>query len=115
MFRSAKARAINNASIEGDDVVVEQEPAREEARVPVALDELYRRYDSALRPYAALLAIQSPPRSVLDEPEFEVFRADLIDNGRVTKIDLVKEARKAGVVGDTETPISRWTNFPVPR
>ena len=112
-FRSAKANALN-AQTEGDDVV-EQEPAREEARVPVALDELYRRLDAALRPYAALLAIPGPPRGVLDEPEFEVYQAQLMNNGRVELIDLIKAAREAGVVGETETPIARWTNWPVPR
>jgi len=51
----------------------------------------------------------------LAEPDFEVYRADLMDNGRVTKIDLVKEAYKAGVMGDTETAVARWSNWPVPR
>jgi hypothetical protein len=105
MFFGSKQKQIDNAQTEGDDIV-EQEPEREEARVPVALDELYRRYDSALRPYAALLAIQSPPRSVLDEPEFEVFRADLIDNGHVAKIDLA-------VCGKTRQRQGRMIHFPM--
>jgi hypothetical protein len=102
-----------NAQMEGDDIL--EEPAREEARVPVALDEIYRRLDTELRPYSALLAIPQHRENVLDEPEFEVFRADLTNNGRVIKIDLVKEARKAGVIGETETAIPRWTTWPVPR
>jgi hypothetical protein len=114
MFFGSKAKQIDNAQIEGEDVL-EQEPEREEARVPVALDELYRRLDAALRPYAALLAIPGPPRGVLDEPEFEVYQAQLMNNGRVELIDLIKAAREAGVVGETETPIARWTNWPVPR
>jgi hypothetical protein len=103
-----------NAQMEGDDIF-EQEPAREEARVPVALDEIYRRLDAELRPYSALLAVSQPQQNVLDEPDFEVFRAELMNNGRVEHIDLIKAAREAGVIGETETPIARWTNWPVPR
>jgi hypothetical protein len=116
-FRSAKANALNAAQIEGDDVgdIVEREPPREEARVPVALDELYRRLDAALRPYSALVAVPEPQRGVLDEPTFEVYRAQLINHGRVELIDLIKAAREAGVIGETETPIARWTNWPIPR
>jgi hypothetical protein len=112
-FRSAKANALN-AQMEGDDVV-EQEPEREQARVPVALDELYRRLDASMRPYSALLAVPGSQGSVLDEPTFEVYRAQLVNYGRVELIDLVKAAREAGVIGETETPIARWTNWPVPR
>jgi hypothetical protein len=88
---------------------------REAAQVPVALDEIYRRLDAELRPYSTLLAVAQPRENVLDEPEFEIFRADLMNDGRVTKIDLVKEGYKAGVIGETETAIARWTNWPVPR
>jgi hypothetical protein len=109
MVRSAEAL---NAQMEGDDIL-----EREPARIPVAYDELYRRLDLELRlrDYSALLAFPISKDSPLDEPDFEVYRADLMDNGRVTKIDLVKEAHKAGVIGETETPISRWTNWPIPR
>jgi hypothetical protein len=113
-FRSAKANALN-AQIEGEDVLEEQEAPREETRVPVAYDTLYNRLNLALMPDAALVAIAGPQQSVLDEPTFEVFRADLFDGGKVTKIDLVKEARKAGVLEDCETAIPRWTRFPVPQ
>jgi hypothetical protein len=113
MVRSAKAEALN-ARVEGADVL-EQEPPREEARVPVAMDELYRRLDATLRPYAALLAVPQPQGSVLDEPDFEVYRAQLQHNGRVEQIDLIKTAREASIIGETETPIARWTNWPVPR
>jgi hypothetical protein len=113
-FRSPKANALN-AQTEGDDIVVEQEPERrEQTRVPVSFDTLYNRLNLALMPYAALVAIAGPQQSVLDEPTFEVFRADLFDGGRVTKIDLVKEARKAGVLEDCETAIPRWTTWPIP-
>jgi hypothetical protein len=116
-FRSAKANALNAAQIEGDDVpeVLEQEPEREPTRVPVAFDTLYNRLNLALMPDAALVAIAGPQESVLAEPTFEVFRADLFDGGRVVKIDLVEEARKAGVLEDCETAIPRWTRFPVPQ
>jgi hypothetical protein len=115
MFFGSKAKQIDNAQTEGDDIVVEQEPAREEARVPVALDELYRRLDAALRPYSALLAVALPQESVIAEPDFEVYRAQLINHGRVELIDLIKTAREAGVIGDTESPVARWTNWPIPR
>jgi hypothetical protein len=112
-FRSAKANALN-ASVEGEDIN-EKEPEREPTRVPVAFDTLYNRLNLALMPYAALVAIAGPQESVLAEPSFDVFRAELSEGGRVTKIDLVEEARKAGVLEDCETAIPRWTNWPVPR
>jgi hypothetical protein len=114
MFFGSKAKQIDNAQIEGEDLIVE-EPPREQTRVPVSFDTLYNRLNLALMPYAALVAIAGPQQSVLDEPTFEVFRADLFDGGKVTKIDLVKEATKAGVLEDCETAIPRWTNWPVPR
>ena len=83
--------------------------------MPVALDELYRRLDSALRPYSALLAVPGPQESVLAEPSFNVYRAELLNGGRVEEIDLIQAAREAGVIGDAESPISRWTNWPIPR
>jgi hypothetical protein len=68
-----------------------------------------------LRSYAALLAIPLPQEHVLAEPDFEVFHADLIDNGRVKRIDLLKEATKAGCIGESESAVPRWTNWPIPR
>jgi hypothetical protein len=107
-----KANALN-AQIEGEDVL-EEEPPREETRVPVAYDTLYNRLNLSLMPYAALIAIAGPQENVLDEPTFEVFRADLFDGGKVTKIDLVEEARKAGVLEACERAIPRWTTWPIP-
>jgi hypothetical protein len=116
MFRSAKANALNAAQIEGDDIVVEQEPSREESRVPVSLSEIYRRLDLELRlrDYSALLAELRDRPSPLAEPEFDVFKAELRHGGKVEQIDLVKLARHWGVIGDTESPVERWSSFPVP-
>jgi hypothetical protein len=112
-FRSAKANALN-AQPEGDDIVLEQEPPREQTRVPVAFDTLYNRLNLALMPYGALIAVLEHQENVLAEPEFTVFKAELMEGGAVTKIDLVEEARKAGVLEDCERAIARWTTWPIP-
>jgi hypothetical protein len=45
MFFGSKAKQIDNAQTEGEDVP-EREPEREQTRVPVPYDEVYRRLDA---------------------------------------------------------------------
>jgi hypothetical protein len=69
--------------------------------------------DAALRPYAALIAVPIAKDSPLAEPTFDIYKAQLMENGRVEHIgDLIKAAREAGVLEDVESPIPRWTDDP---
>jgi hypothetical protein len=111
MARWLKSHALN-AQVEGMDVLDDEEP-RHKTRIPVAYDEIFRRLDAELRlrDYA-LLAVPQPRRSPLDEPGYDTFIAQMKPGGRVEKCDLLKVAREHDCIGETESPVARWTNIP---
>jgi hypothetical protein len=114
-FRSPKANALN-AQIEGEDVLEEQEPPREEARAVLTKSDLFLRLDKTLRCIdSALVAIEQPRSSPLDEPAYLIFECELKDGGRVKLIDLVARGKKLGIIEDCETVIDSYPFSLVPK
>ena len=115
-FRSPKANALN-AQIEGEDVLEEQEPPREEARAVLTKSDLFLRLDKTLRCIdSALVAIEQPRSSPLDPAAYWIYEVELFDGGKVHLCDMVSRARKLGVIQDCETVIENsWSSSPVPR
>jgi hypothetical protein len=105
---AAAMMAETNALVEGGDVVEEQE--REPARVPLAMDEIYRRLDRELRRSGnALLAEEVYRPGPLTPVDYQIFEAQLMEGGLVRTIDLVQRAREVGgVIQDCESPILTW-------
>jgi len=101
-----KQTSADTAVLEGDDVPVEQPLAK----IPVSRSELYHRLDEHLRREegSALFAIRYPGRTPFDESHYDIFEAEMRDNGRVKLIDLVKRSKDLGLLGETESPIPNW-------
>jgi hypothetical protein len=92
--------------LEGDDVPAE-EPI---ARIPVSRSELYHRLDEHLRREcgSGLLAVRYASPNPFEEAHYEIYEAEMRDNGRVKLIDIVKRSRDLGILGETESPIPNW-------
>jgi hypothetical protein len=106
MAKNKQTIAVDVAVLEGDDVPAEQPLAT----IPVSRSELYHRLDEYLRreQRAALFAIRYPGRTPFDEASYDIFEAEMRDNGRVKLIDLVKRSKDLGLLGETESPIPNW-------
>jgi hypothetical protein len=98
--------AADAAVLEGADVEVEQPLAR----IPVSRSELYHRLDEHLRREAgsALLAVRYASPNPFEEAHYEIYEAEMRDNGRVKLVDIVKRSRDLGILGETESPIPNW-------
>jgi hypothetical protein len=82
----------------------------ESSAVPVALDEVFARLDNCLRRdhARALIAVVIPGNGPLATVERTIFEAELKQNGRVFRCDLVSRARKLGLLENFETALDHW-------
>jgi hypothetical protein len=96
----------DNAVLEGADVPAE-EPL---AKIPVSRSELYHRLDEYCRREqgSALLAVRYASPNPFEEAHYEIYEAEMRDNGRVKLVDIVKRSRDLGILGETESPIPNW-------
>ena len=103
--------AKKQQTIAADTAVIDDVPVElPVAKIPVSRSELYHRLDEHLRreERSALFAIRYPGRTPFDESHYDIFEAEMRDNGRVKLIDLVKRSRDLGLLGETESPIPNW-------